>query len=372
MHNTTSIRAITLFLAAVVFILFQLFPKTPAILDPASYNLLSYKRINADGNFQADPYRQPGYLWRSKDIAETRWIPYDTDTLLEELPVNHGDGPPKSALSRAAPDLLRRLAQNFSAINPELEYLRDSHIAFMCDSHCVNLVDGFCNFLNPAGSIFIQDVHLFASCNLPSINFTMTNLFHYGAVHRNSSWSQYVFSQPGPPMFEDRLDQILVPKLNFTGPPTLIVFDSAYWDSLHYAERSRFFENGEDDYPARPYGLAYSELAHHRRRVSEMILSIRAHFPRVPLMWKPAHLRWRKDIGSVDISHFNDSNRALMKLLKIPVFEWASKITGEYDYVDGQHLTPRSTPTWLAVDMSLYYLHRYKKAGRVKTIARYF
>ena len=228
--------------------------------------------------------------------------------------------------------------------------------------------------------------------NIQSINFTMTNLFHYGAVHRNSSWSQYIFSQPGPPMFEDRLDQILVPKLNITGPPTLIVFDSAYWDSLYYAERSRFFENGEDDYPARPYGLAYSELAHHRRRISDMITSLRAHFPRVPLMWKPAHPRWRKDIGSVDISHFNDSNRALMKLLNIPVFECelleicfgfargssnspdfqgASKITGEYDYVDGQHLTPRSTPTWLAVDMSLYYLHRYKKAGRVKTIAQY-
>ena len=158
--------------------------------------------------------------------------------------------------------------------------------------------------------------------DLQSINFTMTNLFHFGAVHRESSWSQYIFSQPGPAMFEDRLDQILVPKLNITGSPNLIIFDSAYWDSLHFAERSRFFENGGDDeYPKLPHGLAYSELAYHRRRVSDMITSLRVHFPRVPLMWKPAHPRWRKDIGSVDIAHFNDSNRALMKLLKIPVFE---------------------------------------------------
>ena len=41
-------------------------------------------------------------------------------------------------------------------------------------------------------------------------------------------------------MLEERLDQIFGSEMNITGPPTLLVLDSAYWNSLRFIERRTF------------------------------------------------------------------------------------------------------------------------------------
>ena len=91
-----------------------------------------------------------------------------------------------------------------------------------------------------------------------------------------------------------------------------------------------------DENPVLPYdreGYTYSELAYHRKRVSEMVQHLRKRYPQTQIMWKPAHLRsvnahttaGEGMTGSSDVEQINQSTRVLMHKLGVPVLECKSK-----------------------------------------------
>ena len=92
-----------------------------------------------------------------------------------------------------------------------------------------------------------------------------------------------------------------------------------------------------DHNPVLPYdreGYSYSELAYHRKRVSEMVQHLRKRYPQTQIMWKPAHLRSMNAhtgkagegmTGSSDVEQINQSTRILMHKLGVPVLECKSR-----------------------------------------------
>lgn len=132
--------------------------------------------------------------------------------------------------------------------------------------------------------------------------------------------------------------------------------------------------------PSTPYpnmrdeGLLVPELKRHRKRIVEIIGHLQARFPDAAIMYKPAHPRARSthtpgatfettvsllpalaQLASADfacaqafheLEQINQSTRALMKVLGIPVLEWAAKVQGFSAYHDFIHWTADSAPNW--------------------------
>ena len=73
-------------------------------------------------------------VYWSEDVTQTCFIPYDSESLLEEMPVSSKLEPPASALAKAAPPFNRWTVQANASINPDLEFLRNKHVVFSCRS----------------------------------------------------------------------------------------------------------------------------------------------------------------------------------------------------------------------------------------------
>ena len=56
----------------------------------------------------------------------------------------------------------------------------------------------------------------------------MSAWFHFGVVQRDDFWYDEALKQPPPIQFEDRLDEVHLPRSEIDGTPDLIIFDSAY------------------------------------------------------------------------------------------------------------------------------------------------
>lgn len=55
----------------------------------------------------------------------------------------------------------------------------------------------------------------------------------------------------------------------------------------------------------------------------------------------------------------NQSARAVLSKLNVPVFPWADLLVGETEYKDKLHFKPESRQDWLYADIMLYYLRMY-------------
>lgn len=142
-----------------------------------------------------------------------------------------------------------------------------------------------------------------------------------------------------------------MPIVEAYGAPALIIFDSNTWvgsclvcahmyadyvrqDQLYFWQRAQYLGFASKAPSARG-GYTWRELQYHRERVTAMIGTLRTAFPRASIMWKPTHVRALSTIefgrtpmqGSMDIHHINQSLRALMHLLRVPVLECASILT---------------------------------------------
>lgn len=74
-------------------------------------------------------------------------------------------------------------------------------------------------------------------------------------------------------------------------PELLTDICGSFWDSDYFGSTAAHRDNNDVFPNMRQEGLSYSELAHHRRRIAQMIGHLRTRFPAASIMWKPAHLR---------------------------------------------------------------------------------
>ena len=103
-------------------------------------------------------------------------------------------------------------------------------------------------------------------------------------------------------------------------------------DLRYFAHHARHFDRGtllrQDERP-----LTYSELAWHRSRTRAFIDAVRDAFPGTPVMFRlgQEHQTNRNE-GNVAVFQLNQSLRAVLAKMRVPVFEWASLLTGERRY----------------------------------------
>ncbi|GAA5915989.1 hypothetical protein JCM5296_000403 [Sporobolomyces johnsonii] len=328
-----------------------------------------------------DPYRALGYVHRSSSNS-IRWIPYPPSaarasssfSLADPASVLTGElDPPAEALRWAAPDygdMLRRRKEDQRAMDG-LEWSRGRRVVFVGDSHDRSNVEAFCNQHSASGAVYsTPHYHIKAHCSFPDLNLTLTSWFHYGLSPAHDSappdaWNipaiptSHPNENPSPYSIEDRLRDVWIPDAASAARPGLIVLNSFFWDLRYFAYRARHFNASvpvELQREERP--LTYAELAWHRQRVTVLVESVREAFPGVPVMFRLGQQRrTHKNEGNVAVYQMNQSLRALMAELRVPIFEWAKLITGESHYNDDQHLSP-GAPATLFGDMALYYLKR--------------
>lgn len=65
-------------------------------------------------------------------MSETRWIPYDTEHLLDELPIDSTAAPPAKALSLAAPAYNKLSTTVEAPSHPDLGFMRNKHVMLSC------------------------------------------------------------------------------------------------------------------------------------------------------------------------------------------------------------------------------------------------
>ncbi|GAA6037472.1 hypothetical protein JCM8097_008205 [Rhodosporidiobolus ruineniae] len=345
-----------------------------------------------------DPYNALGYVYRPSN-GSIRWIPYPPTSpsfsLSRSTEIESTLEPPPEALSYApAPygDMLHRLDSEDGL--KAMEWARGKTIAFIGDSHDRFNVEYFCHQHSSAGAkLSVPHYHIKAHCRIPALDLTLVSWFHYGLAPESDSlppssasldppsdsdtspsptvgWNipslptSHVNENPAPYAVEGRLREYWLPDTQTSkdegglgGKPDLIVLNSFFWDLRYFALHAKHFRRPEALF-AEERPLTYSELAWHRQRVREYIELVRSAFPDVPIMFRLGQQKSsNRNEGNVAVFQLNESIRAVLRELDVPVFEWARLITGESHYNDDQHLK-QGAPARLFGDMALFYLRK--------------
>ncbi|CDR45883.1 hypothetical protein NBRC10512_002726 [Rhodotorula toruloides] len=320
-----------------------------------------------------DPFTAPGYIWRPEN-GSIRHIPYPPSASLADLttfrPIGELADPPEDALRLAAPAYGDLLEREERADLPELRWMRDKTIVFIGDSHDRQNLEIFCDRLHSTGAVLsVPHYHIKAHCRLPDLNLTLAQWFHFGLAPESDSlppdaWNipsiptSHVNENPAPYSIEGKMKEYWLSDVEEIGKPDLIVLNSFFWDLRYFTLRAKHFIPSPSPLHATERPLTYSELAWHRSRVRDFVDLVREKFPGVPLMWKTGQEREsNRGYGNVAVYQLNQSLRAVLNRLNIPVFDWGALITGEWQYNDDQHLKP-GAPARLWADMAFWYLRR--------------
>ncbi|KAJ8291759.1 hypothetical protein OF846_005008 [Rhodotorula toruloides] len=334
-----------------------------------------------------DAYNKPGYIYRGEGPTDIRWISYDKpDFDSNPVTLENVLEPPLEKLVNAPPSFntwIRDAPDLASA--PELEFMRGRTVVMVGDrcvkvlrcvcstsidevvsrdgnSHDRRNIEGFCAHHEAAGGVVTsKGGHVATSCHLPVLNFTMASWFHYGLAEPSEDWYMSNLSpvdNPPPYFIEERIDSVFVPDMLDIGQPDLIILNSIYWD-LRYVVYKASHEGWAWQLKRVTRPMTWRELEWHRRRLRTMVELFRERFPGVPLMFRLGHSRVNNDHnGNVAIYQMNESAKAMMARLGVPIFPWGPLLEGETDYSDVMHVKPVSQPTYLFGDMALYYLRR--------------
>ncbi|GAA6013085.1 hypothetical protein JCM10207_006167 [Rhodosporidiobolus poonsookiae] len=330
-----------------------------------------------------DPYAGTGYIHRPEN-GSIRWIPYPPSSsslsLSASVELDSTLDPPPEAVALAAPaygELLDRLDEE--SVERELSWARGKRVVFVGDSHDRSNVEAWCNRHRSAAAqtqLSVPHYHLKADCLVPSLNLTLSSWFHYGLAPESDSlpsptstnpsdrgWNipalptSRLNENPAPYSVEERMEAFWLPDVREVSKPDLIVLNSFFWDLRYFTLHAHHFRRPA---PLREWlrPLSYNELAWHRARVREYVELFRREFPGVPLMFRLGQSR-RDNAHHANVAVFqlNESLRAVLRELDVPVFEWARLITGESRYNDDQHLSP-GQPAQLWGDMALHYLRK--------------
>ncbi|GAA5905271.1 hypothetical protein JCM6882_003733 [Rhodosporidiobolus microsporus] len=343
-----------------------------------------------------DPYTALGYIHRPSN-GSIRWIPYppfssSRKRLSASSEIDDTLDPPADALELAAPpygDMLNLIMTEEGLRN--MEWARGKRVAVIGDSHDRYNVETFCRQHNAAGAkLSVPHYHIKAHCRIPDLDLTFAAWFHYGLAPEFDSlppppsepgsdssptptvgWNipslptSHVNENPPPYAVEGRMREYWLPDAEASveegglgGKPDLVVINSFFWDLRYFALHARHFPSRPSSLRAEERPLTYSELAWHRGRVRDYVELVRKAFPGVPVMFRlgQEHATNRNE-GNVAVFQLNESIRAALRELDVPVFEWARLISGESKYNDDQHLTP-GTPSRLFTNMALFYLRK--------------
>ena len=141
---------------------------------------------------------------------------------------------------------------------------------------------------------------------------------------------------PTPWTFEDRFDNRFLPTLHTIGTPSLVILSSHFWDLKFLQDRYnqlRLAGLASDS----TFYISEADLLWHRRRVVNFVALVRATFPFAEIMWRLG-TKWRSNEeagfgdGNLGVFRLNESTRALMRYLRVPIFNWAALIEGERGY----------------------------------------
>ncbi|BGP42483.1 hypothetical protein JCM10450v2_006578 [Rhodotorula kratochvilovae] len=289
------------------------------------------------------------------------------DDLTASTAIDDSIDPPDDALRLTAPPYGAMLNQKEKP--EELSWARDKSVWFIGDSHDRMNLEVFCRQHEEGGAVLtVPHWHIKANCRFPDLNLTFASFFHYGLAPESDSLAPDAWNipalptsreneNPAPYAVEGRLREYWLPAVAEVGRPSLIVLNSVFWDLRYFALHARHFKRPSllqrDERP-----LTYSELAWHRSRVRVFVESVREAFPGVPVMFRlgQSHQTNRNE-GNVAVYQLNESLRAVLAKLEVPIFEWAGLLTGESQYGDDQHLKP-GAPARLYADMAMWYLRR--------------
>ncbi|GAA5865545.1 hypothetical protein JCM8547_007643 [Rhodosporidiobolus lusitaniae] len=343
-----------------------------------------------------DPFHALGYIHRPAN-GSIRWIPYppsfsSASSLAQPAAIDGSLDPPPDALRLSAPpygDMLDRIGEEDGM--REMEWARGKRAVFIGDSHDRSNIEAFCKQHPAAGAeLSVPHFHIKAHCRIPSLNLTISSWFHYGLAPESDSlpsspssntsstleetgaWyipnlpTSHPNENPAPYAVEGRMKEYWIPDTETSvddggmgGKPDLIVLNSFFWDLRYLALHARahpFSRPSSLRADERP--LTLNELEWHRLRVRDFVQLVRETFPGVPVMFRLGQdYRTTRNQGNVAVFQLNESLRAILKELDVPVFEWARLISGEDRYNDDQHLAA-GAPARLFTDMALFYLRK--------------
>lgn len=163
---------------------------------------------------------------------------------------------------------------------------------------------------------------------------TLAMWFTTGMRGKHTEW--FWPTMPKPSTFEDRWTQHFLPTLPLIGDPSLVIVASHFWD-LMLLDQQESRRRKSLRLPVQGFHLGEADLLWQRRRVAQMMELVRRTFPVAKVMWRLG-TRWKSNkeayFGDANLGVFrmNQSLKALMGVLRVPIFPWATLLIGETDY----------------------------------------
>lgn len=157
--------------------------------------------------------------------------------------------------------------------------------------------------------------HRFTRCSFKEFGFQLTFWHHFG-LHQGVYGDDWRMGLT----LEDRMEKLVLPQVKEYGKPDLLLFTSGTWD-IQYLSTSLGSKNSERRKEMSP--LTWSQLLWHRTRLEQAVNLVQASFPGVPILYRTT-TEHRSNSAVVDypvaVFQLNESSRALMKSLRIPLF----------------------------------------------------
>ncbi|SCV68147.1 BQ2448_268 [Microbotryum intermedium] len=318
-----------------------------------------------------DLYEQPGFIHIEKATGgaeEIRWIPYTAENVYPNsfdsvADIYNTSVHPSEADFAASPPAYSTLLE-IEPHSPLLSFARNTTIVLVGDSHDRKNLESMCSRV-PGAVRHAFDGHLKWACSLPSIGLNFVLLFHYGLMTEDEPFRE-THDQP-PSLIEHRVEEILLPMLQDFAPsdPSLIVFQSGFWDLRYWGLRAQAEGANAQGRPAaglanggdRP--LLWSELRWYRRRFGEVLEALQETFPNSRIITRTIQpYRDNRNARNVAIFEINESIKAISRLHDIATMRWSELLQGTVSYADDQHFEIGSLPYRLWMNMVLYYLER--------------
>ena len=118
-----------------------------------------------------------------------------------------------------------------------------------------------------------------------------------------------------------------------------------------------------------PYeDLTPHQIQYHRSRLFALTKMLQTEFPDIPILYRtttsPRPTPDDADNRPIAMFQINQSARALMKKMNIPLLNWADLIQGNKEFEDGVHYHLDSRPTWLWGEQMLWHLQYFHNGNK--------
>ncbi|KAG0147495.1 hypothetical protein CROQUDRAFT_656054 [Cronartium quercuum f. sp. fusiforme G11] len=370
-----------------------------AVVQP--FNRSPQSVITSYSERPCDPYAEPGNLYTSDNLHDSRYIIYNDPTI--RLPRHHNAPNTDWIVPSFSADIHNNRLE-------ELDWMRNRTVLLVGDSIDRNLVIHFGRralagthgthaFFIPSDELKVPNVkmesHQIGVANLPELNLTIYNWFLMGL----SVTEEVPFFHPRedlPQNYRSRIERFYLPLLakGALPRPDLVIFNSGYWD-LDYLARARAakhqleFPNAlaRTSLPSNPTHdlgdgnpLNLNELAFHRSRLRDFVRFLRASLEKlnsgaeqpISYMYRSMQLgnaTERNAFSPSRVRQLDESNRMVMREMGVRVLEWGKMTIG----LDNQLSDPPihygiGSAQYIFGDMMLFYLKQHVLGTREQWI----